>query len=172
MRCRKRQRDAATTDRGAPWLPSPSFGQGALRRTFDKSGSMAVGFGTSPNGSWSSVDRTDWSGFYDDALQGHLLNYFTVDGVSVDPYDGATFCGPQLDTLITRLQMAAQSIATQPPEWPFADEEQRTRYFESCRQYQIDLLQPRDQALRILREAIALATKARNRNEFLTFCGD
>jgi hypothetical protein len=133
---------------------------------------MSVGFGTSPDGSWHSVDRSDWGGFYNDALQGYILDYFTVDGVAVDPYDGAEFSGPQLDTLITQLQTAAQFIASQPVEWPFFDEQQRTRYFESCRIYGIEPLQPRDQALRTLREAITLATKARAQNEYLTFCGD
>jgi hypothetical protein len=133
---------------------------------------MAVGFGTSWDGSWSSVDRTDWGSFYNDALQGYLLDYFTVDGIPVDPYDGGQFSREQLDTLISQLQTAAASIASHPPEWPFADEQQRSRYFESCRRYCMEPLQPRDQALRVLCEAITLATKARTRDEFLIFCGD
>ncbi|OAI56879.1 hypothetical protein AYO49_03395 [Verrucomicrobiaceae bacterium SCGC AG-212-N21] len=133
---------------------------------------MSVGFGTSPTGSWTEVDRSDWSGFYSDAIQEYIIDFFTVDGVPVDPYDGAEFSGTQLDTLISQLRAAATSVASQPPGWPFTDEQQRARYFENCRIYVIEPLQPRDQALRTLREAIALASKAKARNEYLIFCGD
>ena len=133
---------------------------------------MAVSFGTSPTASSRDVDPSDRSSFYNDDLQEYLLGFFTVDGKRVDPYDGASFRRQQLDTLIDSLQTAAELVAAEPAEWPFTDEQQLTRYFESCRLYHIDPLKPRDQALRVVREAITLATKAKSRDEFLVFEGD
>jgi hypothetical protein len=80
---------------------------------------MAVGIGRSPTGSWADVDRSDWSGFYSDAIQQYIIDYFTVDGVAVDPYDGAVFSVGQLDTLCSQLSVAINEVQALPPDWPF-----------------------------------------------------
>lgn len=133
---------------------------------------MSVGFGISPNGRWSSVDHDNCGRFANDALQQYLLDYFTVDDIPVDPYDGGEFRGAQLDTLVRQLESAVAEVGTQPSEWPFHDEQQQAKYYEECRIYEIEPLPPRDQALRTLRQAITLATKARQKNASLVFCGD
>ena len=133
---------------------------------------MAVGIGRSPTGSWADVDRSDWSGFYSDAIQQYIIDYFTVDGVAVDPYDGAVFSVGQLDTLCSQLSVAINEVQARPPDWPFEHSEQVERYYSACRAYDIFPHPPRDQALRTLRECITLATKARQLDQFLVFCGD
>jgi hypothetical protein len=133
---------------------------------------MAVGIGRSPTGSWADVDRCDWSGFYSDSIQHYILHFFTVDGEAVDPYDGATFSGMQLDTLCSQLGVATDEIQAFPPDWPFTEPEQIERYYSACRAYDIFPHPPRDQALRTLKECIILAKKARQLNQFVVFCGD
>jgi hypothetical protein len=161
-------------------LSTPAlFSKPALTTSFshrisaeNKKINMAVGIGRSPTGSWADVDRSDWSGFYSDAIQQYIIDYFTVDGEAVDPYDGAVFSGGQLDTLCSQLRVAITGIQAFPLDWPFEDSEQIERYYSACRAYDIFPHPPRDQALRTLRECITLATKARQLDQFLVFCGD
>ena len=133
---------------------------------------MSVGFGISPNGKWSSVDGSDSGGFCSDALQEYLLDYFTVDGIPVDPYDGGKFSGAQLDTLARQLESAVAEVGAQQPDWPFYDDQKIAKYYAVCRVYGIEPLPPREQAIRELRQAICLAVKARKQNAFLVFYGD
>jgi hypothetical protein len=135
---------------------------------------MSVGFVVTQNGEWAPyyAGTHQWGSFYNDALQGYLLGYFTVNGVRVDPYDGGEFRGDQLDILLRQLESAVVEVSAKSPEWPFYDEKQRSRYYEVCRIYDIEPQPPRDQALRTLREAIKLARSARSANEALVFVGD
>jgi hypothetical protein len=133
---------------------------------------MAVGIGISPSGSWADVDRSTWSCFYSDAIQDYILDLFSIDGVEVDPYDGADFSGPQLDTLVTQLTASADTIQGYSPDWPFTSSTQIDAYTRACSASGITPLAPRDQALRTIRETIALAQKARSLNHVLVFCGD
>jgi hypothetical protein len=101
-----------------------------------------------------------------------LLHYFTFEGVAVDPYDGASFSGHQLDLLAAQLERAIAEVAPNPPDWPFTTPEQVASFHQSCRVYRIEHLAPRDHALKTLNRAIELARRARHRNENLEFIGD
>jgi hypothetical protein len=133
---------------------------------------MAVGFTIARGHNWSHGCIEDSGGFPHDGLQEYLLPYFTVEGEEVDPYDGASFFGHQLDLLVAQLERALAEVALHPPNWPFTTPAQVASFHESCRVYQIEHLAPRDHALKTLNRAIELACRARQRNERLEFIGD
>jgi len=133
---------------------------------------MAVGFTVTRNHQWHNTTREDSGGFPHMGLQEFLLDYFTVWGEAVDPYDGASFSGDQLDQLIVQLQRAVTEITPQPPSWPFSTPEEVASFHVSCGIYGIERLEPRDHALKTMNRAIELARRARQRNETLLFIGD
>ena len=133
---------------------------------------MAVGFTIARGDEWQNTSLEDSGGFPHDGLQQYLLHYFTVDGEAVDPYDGASFSGAQLDVLVSQLERAVSEVSPQPLDWPFTKPELVASFHESCRIYGIEHLAPRDHALKTLNRAIELAHRARQRNESLEFIGD
>lgn len=133
---------------------------------------MAIGIGISPTGYWGDIYPYDVGSFYSDAIQPHIIGYFTVGGEAIDPYDGGAFSEEQLDILCSNLRSAVTQIQTFSTEWPFTNPEQLEQYYSACRAYHVHPHKPRDQALRTLTECIALAEKARELGQVLVFCGD
>ena len=109
--------------------------------------------------------------FRSDILQHFLLPYFVSNEFRVDPYDGAYFEGSELDELIGNLERGILDFSNKVENWPLDDKDIQN-YYSSGKTYSIDLLPPRDEALKTFQTAIELARLAIKKEGKLIFIGD
>jgi len=135
---------------------------------------MAVGF-TIRNDQGELIDSATTllpgGGFRSDLLQHYLLPFFTAGGISVDPYDGASFSGDSLLALIAKLKEEILEILQKKESWPL-NEDLIRNYYESGKSYHIDLLPPREESVDTMSRAIQFAEYAHANHLNLVFIGD
>lgn len=123
--------------------------------------------------SFCNLDRPEvMRGFFHDyKLQDAIIGGLKSRCKCVDPYDGATFYGDEIQELKESVKSIISEVEGKSSDWPL-NEDECVSYYKRGAAYGLDLAPPRDQLLKDLNDVLRIVSDAIENGGQVVFYGD